>query len=281
MLGHTFRHLSGVGPKSESSLWSAGIHEWEDALSAPNLPVSPGKAGLLRQGIENSLAALEEDDADWFASRLRAPDAWRLFPRFLPHAGYLDIETDGAQNPTVTAVALRHRGRLTTYVHGRNMGDLARDLAQVKVLVTFNGKCFDAPIIERVLRVPCPKAHVDLRFVLKAVGASGGLKACEKRYGLSRRELDGVDGWSAVLLWREWERTGDERVLQTLLAYNAADVLSLEVLLAHALDELLLATPFAGELTQPIPAMAENPFTPDPGVVEFVRGASYHPGRFR
>jgi hypothetical protein len=144
----------------------------------------------------------------------------------------------------------------------------------VKVLVTFNGKCFDAPIIERVLKVPCPRAHVDLRFVLKAVGASGGLKACEKRYGLSRRELDGVDGWGAVLLWRQWERTGDERVLETLLAYNAADVLSLEVLLAHALAELLLATPFAADLTQPIPHMAENPFRPDPGVVASVRGAS-------
>jgi hypothetical protein len=273
MLGHTFRHLPGVGPKSESALWNAGIRDWQSALDAPSLPVSPGKAGLLRQGIEHSLAASEADDADWFAARLRTADAWRLFPRFLPHAGYLDIETDGASNPTVTAIALYHQGRLTSYVHGRNMGDLARDLEPVKVLVTFNGKCFDVPIIERVLKVPCPRAHVDLRFVLKAVGASGGLKACEKRYGLSRRELDGVDGWGAVLLWRQWERTGEERVLETLLAYNAADVLSLEVLLAHAVDELLLGTPFAKDLTRPIPTMAENPFRADPGVVASVKSA--------
>jgi hypothetical protein len=277
MLGHTFCHLPGVGPKSESSLWHAGIRGWEDFLCASVPPVSAGKAGLMRQGIEESLAAREAGDPDWFASRLKSANAWRLFPHFLPDAGYLDIETDGEPHPVVTAVALYHQGRLTTYVHGRNMDELEEDLARVKVLVTFNGKCFDVPIIERVLGVCCPKAHVDLRFVLGAIGAKGGLKACEKRYGISRRELDGVDGWSAVLLWREWERTGDSRVLETLLAYNAADVLSLEVLLAHALDELLLATPFAGELTVPIPALADNPHVPDPDVVQQVRGLSYRP----
>ena len=275
MLGHTFCHLPGIGPKSESSLWREGIRTWEDFLCAGQAPVGPSKAGLLRQGVEASLAAREAQDADWFASRLRGANSWRLFPHFLAQAGYLDIETDGeSYHPTVTAVALYHQGRLTSYVHGENMDDLAQDLSRVKVLVTFNGKCFDVPILERVLGVRCPRAHVDLRFVLKAVGACGGLKACEKRYGLSRRELEGVDGWSAVLLWREWERTGDRRVLDTLLAYNAADVLSLEVLLAHALDEMLLATPFAAEFTVPVPAMGENPFQPDPGVVERVKGAS-------
>jgi len=277
MLGRTFCHLPGVGPKSETLLWDAGVHAWEDVLSGRTLPVSPGKAELLRQGARQSQAALEAQDADWFAERLRTAHAWRLFPHFLPHAGYLDIETDGERDPVVTAVALLHQGRLTSYVHGRNMHELERDLDRVKVLVTFNGKCFDVPVIERVLGMRCPRAHVDLRFVLRGLGQAGGLKACEKRYGISRRELDGVDGWSAVLLWREWERTGDPRVLETLLAYNAADVLSLEVLLAHALDELLLATPFAAGLTLPIPPMAENPFTPDPAVVALVRGAGRPP----
>lgn len=273
MLGRTFIHLPGVGPKSESSLWAAGIRTWEDFLCAPKPPVSAAKAALLRPELERSVEALAQDDADWFAERLRSGNSWRLLPHFLPEAGYLDIETDGEAFPTVTAVALYHKGRLRSYVHGRNMDELHEDLAGVKLLVTFNGKCFDIPVLERVLGVRAPKAHVDLRFVLKSLGVGGGLKACEKRYGLSRRELDGVDGWGAVVLWREWERHGDERVMDTLLAYNAADVLSLEVLLAHALGDLLAATPFGAELTPPIPAMADNPFQPDPEVVENVRAA--------
>ncbi|WP_027191682.1 ribonuclease H-like domain-containing protein [Fundidesulfovibrio putealis] len=277
MLGHCFCHLPGVGPKSESSLWDAGIHTWEDFLCAASPPVSAAKAASMRPGLEASREALEAGEADWFAARLRTANSWRLFPHFLPHAGYLDIETDGERDPVVTAVALYHQGRVTTYVHGRNMADLEEDLARVKVLVTFNGKCFDVPIIERVLGMRCPKAHVDLRFVLKSLGVSGGLKACEKRFGLSRRELDGVDGWSAVLLWREFERSRSENVLETLLAYNVADVLSLEVLMAHALDELLLTTPFAARKSVAIPSMAENPFAADPDVVEMVRGVVQRP----
>ena len=274
MLGRTFIHLPGVGPTSESSLWAAGVRTWEDFLCCAKPPVSAAKAALLRPELELSAQALARGDADWFASRLRSGNAWRLLPHFLPEAGYLDIETDGdSYHPVVTAVALYHKGRLTSYVYGRNMEQLHQDLADVKLLVTFNGKCFDVPVLERALGVRAPKAHVDLRFVLKSIGVGGGLKACEKRYGLSRRELDGVDGWGAVVLWREWERHGDPRVMETLLAYNAADVLSLEVLLVHALNELLAATPFGAELTMPVPRMAGNPFKPDPGVVDLVRAA--------
>lgn len=275
MLGRTFCHLPGVGQKSESSLWDAGIRSWEDLLCAASPPLSSGRAALARELLRESEAALKRGDADWFAARLPTRDAWRLFPRFLPEAGYFDIETDGARDPRVTAAALYHKGRLTTYVHGRNMDELELDLARVKVLVTFNGKCFDAPIVERVLGVRCPAAHVDLRFVLGGMGVKGGLKACEKRFGVSRRELEGVDGWGAVLLWRMWEQTRDERALETLLAYNAADVLSLERLMALALDELLLSTPFAAQLTVRIPDMPENPFKPDPEIVARVLGRGF------
>uniref|UniRef100_A0A7C4AHT3 Exonuclease n=1 Tax=Fundidesulfovibrio putealis TaxID=270496 RepID=A0A7C4AHT3_9BACT len=273
MLGRTFLHLPGVGPKSEAALWAAGIRTWEDFLAHPAPPVGAGKAALMREGLLESQAALAADDLDWFAARLRTATAWRFLPRFLHHAGYLDIETDGTgSHPTVTAVSLLHQGRLTTYVHGRDMDRLHEDLARVRLLVSFNGACFDVPILERMLGARAPRAHVDLRFVLRAAGVRGGLKACERHFGLNRRELDGVDGWCAVLLWRLWRRTRDQRVLETLLAYNAADVLGLEVLLVHAVNELLLATPFAAELTLPVPRVAPNPFRADPEMVRAVTG---------
>ncbi len=280
MLGNTFCHLPGIGPKSESTLWGAGIRTWEDFLAAESLPVSTAKALLMRQGVEASLAARRRDDAEWFAQRLRAANAWRIFPHFLSQAGYLDIETDGSAYQNITSVALYHGGEVRTYVQGENLDDFARDIQAVKVLVTFNGRCFDVPILERSFGISLPKAHVDLRFLLAAIGISGGLKACEKRFGLSRHELDGVDGWSAVLLWREWENTGRRQVLDTLLAYNVADVLGLEVLLTHALDQLLGNTPFAATHTVPIAALAENPFQPDPAVVAWLKAAPPDPKSF-
>lgn len=272
MLGNTFRHLPGIGPSSEVSLWQAGLHTWEDFLAAKSTPLGPARTGLVRQGLEESLAARERRDADWFAARLRGADTWRLMPHFLSGAGYLDIETDGQRWPTITSIALYHGGVVRVYVHGENLEDFIQDVRAVEVLVSFNGKCFDAPILERFLGAKLPKAHVDMRHVLAKLGRTGGLKACEKAYGLDRCGLSGLDGWSAVLLWRLWQETRDRRVLDTMLAYNVADVLSLEVLLAMAVDELLLDTPFAARHTLPIPALGENPFEPDPEVVARVAG---------
>ena len=209
MLGHTFRHLPGIGPKAEAVLWAAGCHRWNDFPEGGVSGVGPSRAALARQALAESASALARADADWFSARLGSADAWRLFPYFLPQAGYLDIETDGLSSPQVTTIALYHQGVVRTYVAGQNLDAFEADVARVKVLVTFNGRCFDVPVLQRVLRVALPKAHVDLRFVLAAIGVKGGLKACEKRFGLGRGELDGVDGYGAVLLWQHYRRTRD------------------------------------------------------------------------
>jgi len=60
-------------------------------------------------------------------------------------------------------------------------------------------------------------------------------------------------------------------------AFRLADAAHSPQLMAHALDELLLATPFAGSKAVAIPAMAGNPFSADPDVVEMVRGVAQRP----
>ena len=150
MLGNTFQHLSGIGPASEAGLWRAGLHTWEDFLAAKSTPLGPGKTALARQGLEDSLKARARADADWFAARLKGANSWRLMPHFLSGAGYVDIETDGLTAPKITTIALYHGGVVRVYVHGQNLEDFIRDVREVQVLVSFNGKCFDAPILERV-----------------------------------------------------------------------------------------------------------------------------------
>ncbi|GAB6036393.1 ribonuclease H-like domain-containing protein [Fundidesulfovibrio butyratiphilus] len=272
MLGHTFQHLPGVGPKLEAALWQAGVRHWDDFPPQGPSRLGPSRTALARQGLAESDRALRAEDADWFAARLGSAQTWRLFPHFLPDAGYLDIETDGLRDPQVTTVALYHRGTVRTYVWGQSLDQLQADLDAVKVLVTYNGRCFDVPVLENVLGLSLPRAHVDLRFVLGAMGVRGGLKACEKRFGLDRGDLNGVDGYGAVLLWKHYENTGDPRALETLLAYNVADVIGLEVLLVHAVNALLAETPFAAELTLRTPRPADNPFQPHADMVAVARG---------
>jgi uncharacterized protein YprB with RNaseH-like and TPR domain len=268
VLKHTFVHLPGLGPSTERRLWAAGILTWDDFLDAETPPLSSVKAPLWRQELELSKERLAAGDADWFGERLSPADAWRLFFDFRDGLACVDIETDGTPQNEVTAVSLYDgQNTVRTYAHGRNLHDFTTDILESKVLVTFNGRCFDAPVLRSHLRAVLPKAHIDLRNVLTAIGVKGGLKKCEERYGVDRGDLTGADGYFAVILWREYTRSGDPALLETLLAYNAADVLALPVLLAHAVNELLGQTPFADRYALPIPRPGDNPHAPDPRVL--------------
>ena len=93
---------------------------------------------------------------------------------------------------------------LRYYVHGRNLDRFKSDIMKYKVLVTYNGKCFDIPVINRYFNIRVGRAHIDLRYVLSSLGYKGALKGCEKKLGLRRDGLDGVDGFFAVLLWNDF-----------------------------------------------------------------------------
>ena len=43
-------------------------------------------------------------------------------------------------------------------------------------------------------------------------------------------------GYFAVLLWREYKRNGNQRALDTLIAYNIEDVINLEYLMYYAFN---------------------------------------------
>lgn len=270
MLNRTFCHLPGVGPKTERAFWARGVTDWHGFLAAPDKVVSRAKKASAASLIDASAAALAGRDAAFFGRRLPSSELWRLFPDFRDSVAYLDIETTGlgSHDDHITTIALYDGERVRTYVHGRNLAEFEIDVAGFDLVVTYNGKCFDIPFIERTLGFCVDAGHIDLRWLLHSLGIKGGLKGCEKHLGLDRAELDGVDGFFAVVLWNEFERTRDERVLETLLAYNAADVISLELLVHHAFNAKLEQTPFSAELALETPREADNPFRPDIALVE-------------
>lgn len=265
MLKRTFCHLRGIGAKTERRLWDAGVRTWEDLLGKG---ARCERAPDVREGLERSLAELDAGNAAHFGQLLPVPEMWRLCSRFRDSMAYVDIETTGTMGEDhITSIAL-YDGRTTrTYVHGRNLSDFEADIHDYKVLVTFNGRCFDVPYLERHFRTRLPHAHIDLRFVLKGLGHRGGLKKVEKLVGLDRNDAEGLDGYFAVLLWKEYERTGSEKALETLLCYNVYDVLSLELLLVFAFNQALSRTPFAGEMELDMPREGENPHFADPATV--------------
>ncbi|PTL85877.1 ribonuclease H-like domain-containing protein [Vitiosangium sp. GDMCC 1.1324] len=244
MLRRTFQLISGVGPWKEKDLWARGIQTWDDF---------PGNGVVLGQKLDEAARrrlalareALEQRNLKGLAAMVPQREHWRLYPEFAHDAVYFDIETDGAQEQVPTVVGLFDEGGLRVFIQGRNMDELPEAMAERRLWVTFNGSCFDVPVLRQYFgkRFPTPDAHIDLRFVCRRLGMGGGLKEIEDKLGLGRPpHMKGVNGWDAVLLWRAYRERGDVEALRFLVEYNLYDSFQLRSLMDkaynRALDEL-------------------------------------------
>ena len=265
MLKYTFCHVPGIGPKTERHLWRSGFHSWHAVTGDDPLPLSPNKVELLRRHIPESVTHFEDGVSGYFYDRLSSDQHWRMFPDFRESVAYLDIETTGlgGSSDYITTIGVYDGQSITHYVYGDNLFDFRDKIEKYRLLVTYNGKTFDVPFIRNYLGIPIGQAHIDLRYVLASLGYRGGLKGCERQLGIDREELEDVDGYFAVLLWQDFQKNGNRRALETLLAYNTLDVVDLEILMVLAYNLKLKDTPFAERLRLPKPRSPENPFKAD------------------
>jgi uncharacterized protein YprB with RNaseH-like and TPR domain len=272
MLTNTFRHIPGIGETTEAWLWSAGITSWESALG-PSAAIVPKRLkASWATHIKDSLNHHAQGNLAFFAQQLRATEHWRLYSDFRDSCAFVDIETTGFDYPAViTTIALYDGRTIRYYVNGRNLDDFPADLEPSRLIVTYNGRAFDVPRIEGYFRIRLRQGHIDLRYPLRSLGFKGGLKGCEQVLGIGRPGLEGLDGYAAVLLWDEYRRNNSAKALETLLAYNIQDVVSLHTLMVHAHNEKVKATPFASSYCLPLPARPEVPFSPDPETVARIR----------
>jgi hypothetical protein len=271
MLKNTFCHLSGIGVKTEQRLWNQGISDWQHFLEQADALLPQSFVRRFGPQVQTSCHELTNGNAEFFVRSLPTSECWRLFAEFRHSVAYVDIETTGCgpEYDQITTIALYDGQRTRTFVSGENLEKFADTLLNYKLIVTFNGSCFDLPKIRHQLQVSLPPAHIDLRFVLKSLGYKGGLKKCEKIVGCNRGLLDGVDGYSAVLLWQAFERCNEPNILETLLSYNVEDVLSLETLMHFAYNSKLQSVsgpeilPLKGPEQEP-----HNPYTAHQSVLE-------------
>ncbi len=267
MLKNTFCHIPGIGEKLERSLWGKGLLSWDLCSGKDN--IHSRKILSFNDHIDESFGHLRDENPNYFADLLPASEHWRLFSEFRHATAYLDIETNGLAGPGayITTISVYDGRSVHYYVKGKNLEDFKNDIKKYKVIVTFNGRCFDIPFIESYLKISMKQAHIDLRFILKDLGFTGGLKNCEKRLGIERGELDGVDGYFAVLLWRDYRENKNQKALETLLAYNIQDVVNLEPLMITSYNLKLEGTPFLKSHRLPMPYAPKLPFNPDPKTI--------------
>jgi hypothetical protein len=196
----------------------------------------------------------------WWDSSLKMLAAWAGAPAItaMEHArfAFVDTETTGLSGGSGTFAFMVGIGkfegdefRLAQFFlrePGEEAAQLAaveRFLAGCEALVTFNGKSFDAPILETrfaLHRQPSPLAglaHLDLLHLARKLWRrrlpSRRLGDLETDILGAQRSLEDIPGYEAPILYREYLHTGDAAPLQGLFYHNAMDVLSMSALVTH------------------------------------------------
>ena len=151
---------------------------------------------------------------------------------------YLDIETTGlsCQYADITVIGIylvNSSGSRLVQLVGRDVtvDNLREAIDSVSTIYTYNGSRFDLPFIHGSLGINLADTflHHDLMYDCWRCNLKGGFKAVEQQLGIPR-QLKGITGWDAVLLWQRYQNYGDHKALATLLKYNEEDVVNLKVL---------------------------------------------------
>ena len=277
MLRNTFRHIPGIGAITEEKIWDSGILSW-DSFRPPYTDTLPEeKIRSIGRYLKESEKYLSENNPAYFSGLIPSGLQWRMFPEFRDLAVYLDIETTGlGYYDSITTIALFDGRSISWYVNGQNLDDFVKDIFKYRLIISYNGKSFDIPFIERFFSIKLDHAHIDLRFVLSSLGYKGGLKACEIALGIDRGDIKGIDGFFAVLLWNDYLKNKNQKALETLLAYNIEDVVNLEKLMTIAYNMNISNTPFSSlELHEPQLPL-QIPFKADKETVERIKNRYFY-----
>ena len=154
---------------------------------------------------------------------------------------FLDVETTGLnlRYDKITVIGWSFGGSARTLVRGTDPSLLRSDFKHAKFLVTFNGGRFDIKFVAREFPdLVLPKVHIDLMYLCRRVGLTGGQKAIEKTLGIEfRDDAVTITGATAVALWHKYVQ-GDPEALRTLILYNRVDVAALGAILDEVIRRM-------------------------------------------
>ncbi len=196
--------------------------------------------------------------------------ATRLFPPIpLSSFAFLDTETSGLAGGTGTYAFMVGVGRFEGddfHLAQFFMRDPTEEpamlealldfLAPCRALVTFNGKAFDAPLLNTryaLHSIPTPLkefSHLDLLPLARRLWRdrlpSRALKYLEENILLAPRTVEEVPGYEIPWLYFDYLRTGDATPLKGVFYHNAMDVVAMAALLSHIAS--LMSDPFDGRV---------------------------------
>ncbi|MDO8643320.1 MAG: ribonuclease H-like domain-containing protein [Candidatus Woesearchaeota archaeon] len=235
LVQQTFVFLDGISRRKEQALWRGGIHDWNEFIRAERIAgISPERKSYYDRQLRKAQEALTADDSTYFC-RFPSKEQWRLYEQFKDEAGYVDVEVDSRGKIIVIGISDYYTTH--TFVRGINLEKTAieKELEKYKIMVTFNGRSFDAPKLKKEFGIEIRVPHIDLKPLCIKLGMKGGLKEVEKQLNLQRPpHLHG----NPVDLWKAFHASGDREWLDLLIAYNSEDIENLKWIMDHCYKEM-------------------------------------------
>ena len=273
-------------PSLADKLKALGVKVGTAVLTPPkpasNIPIHKVVEGAYRHTARGEAFVSEQTfGADYrhgaqsiaVTSPLDAVAAWARDPRIrelgIEQFAFLDTETSGLSGGTGTYAFMVGVGRFegeTFRLAQFFLRDPAEEpamlealldfLAPARALVTFNGKAFDAPLLNTrfaLHSIPTPLrefSHLDLLPLARRLWRdrlpSRALKYLEENILDAPRTTEEVPGYEIPWLYFDYLRSGDATPLKGVFYHNAMDVVAMAALLSHV--AAMLHDPFDGRV---------------------------------
>ena len=232
MITNSFVFLERIGLAAEQALWSQGINDWQSFINSDKIKgFSLKRKDYFSRQLKTARKQLFDHNSSFFNS-MPCSEVWRLYDYFKDDCLFLDIETTGYYGD-ISVLGMFDGYETYTLVKDQSLTkqNVKQILSKYKLLVTFNGRSFDLPMIKRQFNISPNIPHLDLRFPLSKIGYDGGLKNIEKDLGIKRCDsVAGMSGDQAVVLWHDFIENRRKESLDLLVAYNEEDIVNLRPL---------------------------------------------------
>jgi uncharacterized protein YprB with RNaseH-like and TPR domain len=271
----SFTFVKGIGIKTEMTLRDFGIRCWDDVIQKQCPERFPKrKWNAIWDSVHSVIKALDLLDIPQLTYLIPKVEHWKMIPSFIDQIAYLDIETTGLSPhySYITTIAVYDGKKVHDFVRGENLDEFPAFISRFPAIATFYGRAFDIPFIEHEMGIKFNQIHFDICFLLRKLKITGGLKKIERRFGISRGDLEDLDGYTAVLLWKKFQKSRKRKYLETLLAYNNEDVINLEFLLYRTYNLLIEKEQIPASSLRIPKKDIKNPFLANQKVLDEILG---------